>query len=474
MDSRSSSLSPDGARPWHVLPPAAPGSTLSKSVFTLAIEPLTMALTVTGRKAYDVMLWIAQKSPAAADGGYSSPVSAILKHYGSTTKASERVQRYIEQMVRTAVVWRPLASSEQATLFGLHGGEDAMEQVSDEARTFPLLAEARLYIRGGEAWVTWYYPPSIREQLISPERWAQIELNSIARLSTYTAVALYEICARYKDSPGGLTSRQEPEFWTRVLREGGGLRPREFRKFKNELLMPAIQEIGEATEIAVELIEHREQGVLRSVQFQVARKARACERVPGPADVTLALQASKLGIREPDLDALVARYGASAVMQALDAMESYVGDPNTKRIMNRLAYLKAVLANRLSQESQTAAPARPVGDAVTPARTDHAKDREALASAWQASRLRQLRSEFAALSEAEQSRWIDAAAPVIAASSIMTPGMKRRLAERDWESPLISRVVLDLYASERYGSGWKEPSEMDLVLYSVAEQRRES
>ena len=231
--------------------------TLSKSVFALAIEPLTMALTVTGRKAYDVMLWIAQRGPAAADGGYTSPVSAVLRGYGSTTKASERVQRYIEQMVQTTVVWRPLAASEQGNML-LEGFEAAApEKISDEARTFPLLAEARLYIRGGEAWVTWYYPPSIKEQLISPERWAQIELNSIARLSTYTAVALYEICARYKDSPGGLTSRHEPEFWTRVLREGGGIKPREFRKFKNELLMPAVAEINEETEIEVELIERK-------------------------------------------------------------------------------------------------------------------------------------------------------------------------------------------------------------------------
>ena len=67
-------------------------------MFALAIEPLTIAFTTTGRKAYDVMLWLAQRSPSAPDGGYSSPVSAILKGYGSTTKASERVQRYIEQM----------------------------------------------------------------------------------------------------------------------------------------------------------------------------------------------------------------------------------------------------------------------------------------------------------------------------------------------------------------------------------------
>lgn len=451
--------------------------TLSKSVFALAIEPLTMALTVTGRKAYDVMLWIAQRSTAGADGGYSSPVSAILRGYGSTTKASERVQRYIEQMVQTTVVWRPLAASEQTSLL-LEGFENsAPENVTDEARTFPLLAEARLYLRGGEAWVTWYYPPSIREQLISPERWAQIELNSIARLSTYTGVALYEVCARYKDSPGGLTSRHEPEFWTRVLREGGGIKPREFRKFKNELLMPAVAEINEETEISIELVEHREQSVLRSVQFKVARKAKEHTRVPEPADVTLVMRAAKLGIREGEIDALGLKYGALRLSEGLEAMEAYVEGASAAKILNRGAYIKAVLANRFPEGGPPAAPVQraepalkepPAGRAADPQ-----QEAQQLADAWKAHKLKQVRAEFAGLPEAEQVRWIDAAAPRLLASPIATPGLRRRLAEHDWESPLISRVVLDVYATARHGGAWKEPSEMDLVMFSVAEGRQQ-
>ena len=453
------------------------GGTLSKSVFALAIEPLTMALTVTGRKAYDVMLWIAQRGTPSADGGYSSPVSAILRGYGSTTKASERVQRYIEQMVQTTVVWRPLAASEQTSLL-LEGFESsAPEAVTDEARTFPLLAEARLYLRGGEAWVTWYYPPSIREQLISPERWAQIELNSIARLSTYTGVALYEVCARYKDSPGGLTSRHEPEFWTRVLREGGGIKPREFRKFKNELLMPAVAEINEETEITIELVEHREQSVLRSVQFKVARKAKERARVPEPADVTLVMRAAKLGIRESEIDALGLKYGALKVTEGLDAMEAYVEDASASKILNRGAYIKAVLANRFPDGGAPAAqalhPPRPLRDAPPGRAPDPRQEAQQLADAWRAHKIKQVRAEFAALPEDEQRRWIAEAAPRLLDSPIATPGLRRRLAEHDWESPLISRVVLDVYATGRYGSGWKEPSEMDIVMFSVAEGRQQ-
>lgn len=450
--------------------------TLSKSVFALAIEPLTMALTVTGRKAYDVMLWIAQRSSAGADGGYSSPVSAILRGYGSTTKASERVQRYIEQMVQTTVVWRPLAASEQTSLL-LEGFESSgPEAVTDEARTFPLLAEARLYLRGGEAWVTWYYPPSIKEQLISPERWAQIELNSIARLSTYTGVALYEVCARYKDSPGGLTSRHEPEFWTRVLREGGGIKPREFRKFKNELLMPAVAEINEETEITIELIEHREQSTLRAVQFKVARKAKERTRVPEPADVTLVMRAAKLGIREVDIDALVLKYGVLKLTEGLDAMEAHVEGNSATKILNRGAYIKAVLANRFPDGGGTPVPPQPQEvQAESPGvrAADPRVEAQQLAEAWKAHKLKQVRAEFAALPEAEQVRWIDEAAPRLLASSISTPGLRRRLAEHDWESPLISRVVLDVYATGRYGSAWKDPSEMDIVMFSVAEGRQQ-
>lgn len=461
---------------------SAAAGTLSKSVFALAIEPLTMALTVTGRKAYDVMLWLAQRQAAAADGGYTSPVSAILRGYGSNTKASDRVQRYIEQMVQTTVVWRPLSASEQGSLLfeGFEPGQGGA--VTDEARTFPLLAEARLFMRGGEAWVTWYYPPSIKEQLVSPERWAQIELNSIARLSTYTAVALYEICARYKDSPGGLTSRHEPEFWTRVLREGGGIKPREFRKFKNELLMPAMAEINEQTEIAIELVEHRAQTVLQAVQFKVARRARPVNHVPEPADVTAVMRAAKLGVREADLDALTAKFGTDRLMQGMALMEAHLADPRAGRVLNPAAYLKTVLANRFADGAAAGAaavsatsgvrePAAETVAAASPAEAA-AHDRGELLARWRAHRTRQVRAEFAALTEAEQAVWIDQAAPTILASSLATPGLRKRLAERNWESPLISRIVLDVFATSRHGGQWNEPSEMDLVMFSVAEDRR--
>ena len=108
-----------------------------------------------------------------------------------------------------------------------------------------VLAEVRIYKRAGENWVTWYYPPSIREELVSPSRWAQVDFAVLRQLTTYCAVALYEICTRYKDV--GQTARQPWRWWQPVLTgnpPSDKLARLEYRIFKRDTLKPAIAEIG--------------------------------------------------------------------------------------------------------------------------------------------------------------------------------------------------------------------------------------
>lgn len=199
---------------------------LHKSVIALAIVPTNRSLTVTGRKAYSVMLHLAQMQAAAgtesADGGFAAPLNSILRGFGATNSISSDAKKYIDQMVSTKVEWRPLSKSEQQLplTFGIDGKEEggSPAQITDELRIFNLLAEVRVYKRAGENWVTWYYPPSIREELVSPSRWAQVDFAVLRQLTTYCAVALYEICARYRDSPAGVTSRQHWSWWAESLR----------------------------------------------------------------------------------------------------------------------------------------------------------------------------------------------------------------------------------------------------------------
>lgn len=471
----------------------APARTLTKSVHALAIEPLNQALTVTGRKAYNVMLFISQRTVPDKDGWYSSPVSAILKGYGSSTKASERLQRYIEQMVQTAVVWRPLASAEEVSLIAEQelelpgfspdptettgrtaalvknrrsnrGGARGAE-ISDEARTFTLLAESRGWMQYGEAWVKWVFPPSIREQLVTPDIYAQIELNSIALLRTYTSVALYEICARFKGSPAGLTSRKPPEFWMQVLREGGGAKPREWRKVKHELIMPAIEDINAVTELNVDLIEHRLGNAVSSVQFTVKRKEKDTRKSVEPVDVASVICAAKHGIRESDYDALVDKYGEFKVSECLTAMQVHLTNPTAQRIVSKHAYLKAVLNNRYpDQVALLSSGEKAESESVRP--TTEAAEREDVLKKWLAARFKQLNSEFAGLSDIEREEWI-----VKVSKRISTPAIRRRLDNRDWMSPLVNQLVLDEFASGTYGKSWKVPNSLDLDVFRQSQSK---
>ena len=164
--------------------------------------------------------------------------------------------------------------------------------------------------------MTWFFPPTIRDMLIEPMRWAQLDIKELASLSHYASVALYEICARYKDVPGGLTNRAEPSFWVQTLRPDPDTKPREWRKFKNETLKPAVAEISQRTSLDVRLIEYKQGRAVVAVQFAVKRKT--AEREMSSVDLSLVEHAASLGIKERDLDQLVDEYGEEMVAKALE------------------------------------------------------------------------------------------------------------------------------------------------------------
>ena len=138
--------------------------------------------------AYNLMIFLAQRTNSDAEGGYSAPLSEIIKGFGATTRDSSRIRGYIEQMCSTVVRWFPLSASDeaQATLDGL---EVPPINAESDGRIFSLLSEARFTRRAGELWVQWFFPPTIRDMLIEPMRWAQLDIPG-----TGLALALRERC----------------------------------------------------------------------------------------------------------------------------------------------------------------------------------------------------------------------------------------------------------------------------------------
>ena len=366
-------------------------------------------------------------------------------------------------MVSTRVEWRPLSKSEQQLplTFGTDGKETGVSptQIADELRIFNLLAEVRIYKRAGENWVTWYFPPSIREELVSPSRWAQVDFAVLRQLTTYCAVALYEMCARYRDSPAGVTSRHHWSWWAEALRSSPTSKVRAWRKFKNEFVTPAIKEINELGDIEIELIEFRRGREVEFLQFGVKKSARRPERIaPVPPDVTNILRGGKLGIRDTTIEELERAYGDAAVTEGLDRYERFLSGADNPRIGNAGAYLRTIIANKAREDApagQGAAPEKPAhlvveGKAapVAPVSGREVEDAE------RHRRFSLVREQFAKLGSEEQLEWVSRVREEADASTVPSSSIMKRLARGEWQSPLVQVMVIQHYARSELGDDW--------------------
>lgn len=424
--------------------------TLRKAVTTLAIAAQNESLTRTARMAYNVMIYKAQNMVPDAEGGFSAPLSEIIKDFDSTTRNSTRVRGYIEQMCTTLVRWFPLSRTDepQANLDGIEPAP--LVPGPEDQRVFTLMSEARFVRKSGEQWVTWFFPPTIREMVIDPERYARLDIPEMSLLSHYASVALYEICARYKDSPGGLTNRGAPSFWAEVLRpDPADTKPREWRKFKNETLKPALAEINQHTSLNVELLEERKGRAVVSVQFQVRRREGL--KAPGAVTLSLVERAAALRIKERDLDALLEEFEEGKVEQVILAMERRNDAQPSQPIKRPVAYLLQSLRNGTTDSlfNEEAAGSPGVQTPVEIVRTSAREQGRAEAEAWEAEKRRSLDEALNALPPRDLDRLAEIAHRRATDRGIMTPALQKRFSTKLYRSSLVWNLIRDAYAGER-------------------------
>lgn len=427
--------------------------TLKKAVTALAIAPQTEDLTRTGRQAYNVLIYLAQHTKPDDEGGFSAPLSQVIKSYEGTTRDAPRVRTYLEQMCATVVRWFPLSKSDeqQGTLIGIESPPP--DDAAGEGRIFTLLSEVRFYKRSGEQWITWFFSPSVRELLIEPSRWAEIDIKEMAQLSTYAGVALYEICARYRNVPGGLTNKEAPEFWVAVLRAESDSKPREWRKFKSETLKPAIAEINLRTGLDVQLVEYRQGRGVSAVQFTVKRKQAV--DTSAPVDLSLVELATSVGLKERELDSLVDEFDEAKVKKGLLLLQGRMRAQPSVPVNHKAAYLRKTLKTSLSDSLFPDAnhagelppeTMRPLASIVELPPVPMSPRNKLLA---------ELRVEVQSMSDEQLEVYAKKAFEAMVQKKTMTPPVHRRFLEQRFQSPIIREQILLVIAEERFGEGWE-------------------
>ena len=422
---------------------------LRKPVNTLAIVPTKSSkITVLARKAYNVLLYIAQEQGIEQEV-FRAPLQSILRGIDFNSNAREIVKQHLRAMVSTTVEWQSPTAGE-----------------GDAWNVAGLLAHAKVYKQGGENWVEWSFAPNIKHELLEPQRFARLRLDVISQLRRHSGVVLYEICSRYRDV--GLTARQPWPWWRPVLTgspDSEDSIKQEYRFFKRDVLKLAIAEVNAVTDLDVELVEHKAGRFIADIQFRVAKKQQESlplRHPPVPVDLSQVVRATAIGIRAEDAEALIQTHGNEAMVSGLDALQKRIASEFPEPLRDPYRYLRALL------ESSSAAAAKKSAAEGSAAPSANSATATAALEGWTAEWVSRRRAlvveEFEALPPEEQTGWVDRLRTHLYERGAH-PSVRKRLETSGWKHPMVTGELIRFYK----GADWDKPTPQELL--SIAAQR---
>jgi len=420
---------------------------LRKPVNTLAIVPTKSSkITVLARKAYNVLLYIAQEQGIDQEV-FRAPLQSILRGVDFNSNAREIVKQHLRAMVSTTVEWQSPTA-----------GEGEAWNVAG------LLAHAKVYKQSGENWVEWSFAPNIKRELLEPQRFARLRLDIISQLRRHSGVVLYEICARYRDV--GLTARQPWPWWRPVLTGSPDTEDsvkQEYRFFKRDVLKLAIAEINAVTDLTVELIEHKAGRFISDIQFKVAKKQQESlplRHPPVPVDMSQVVRATAAGIRSEDAEALIQAHGNDAMTTGLDALHKRIANEFPEPLRDPYRYLRALL------ESNSASAAKKAAEKGTEPTTKSSVVATAALEGWTAEWVSRRRAlvvgEFDALPAEAQTEWVEKLRTHLIERGVH-PSIRKRLDTHGWKHPMVTGEMIRFFK----GVEWDKPTPQELLTIAA-------
>jgi hypothetical protein len=398
------------------------------------------SLSLIGRRLYRVLLAVSQVELKGvmplADHTFEAPLHQLLSYSASGGEERSVAKKYFKEMQEFAVDWESTAPGDGVKWIGLN-----------------MLSQAKVMMRNGQTWVSWAFPPEIMAMVVDPDRYAVWNLRVTSQLSTYCALALYEICARYRDNPSGVTSRKPCDWWIDALSGSApaeGKKRREWRKFKLEKINRAVEEISAETDLEIELVEHRNGGrAVEEVQFAVRRKQKVQQLTTTlTIDANLMLQAERFGVGEKAAEQLIRQYGEDLFRNKLEMLGARLQNPTLVRVNNSFAWLSGVLKNaHLSGESDISSSAQAeVGVQIAPRGNNAPAGRSNAAIVL---------AEINRLPTAKRQEWVALAVAELKAVKLFSAQDKKRSEEDKIVMGAFGGKVINLYATQVYGLEWQ-------------------
>ena len=421
---------------------------IDKPVSTLAMVPKTGAITRVGRQAYTLMMFVAREQGAEDEktGLFGAPLNAVIRGYDGSSGSVKELKKHLLSMVTHVVEWQSPSPGE-----------------TEEWGACGLLSQVNLKKKNGENWIYWAYPPALRQEMLYPLRYAQILRSTIAQFRSHAGLALYEICARYKDNPSHLTSKQHWKWWLPVLT--GKPVPTEikteYRFFNRDTIKPAVEEVNEVSELIVTAHEFKVGRTIEYIQFEVRLKKEESAKAKFAIDLSKVARAIQLGIDAEIAEDLFIRHGELAFAKAMERLEARLAMPGTP-ILSRHAYLKALLTGKAVDKSLPAVGSVSLDQDVLPRPEDPGVQAQTNLRNREAEKLRIVRSEIEDLNPAALAQLLIELKSNFIGRNV-SPAVMKRLDDGNWESALIMGELVRFYWKRTRGTEWSSPDALPKV-----------
>lgn len=281
---------------------------LRKAVEAIAIKPRAGKLTLLSRKLFNILLAKAQ-AQGLEQQRYSIALSDLCSIAEFDSGDTELVKEHLRKMVSTTVEWsNGVKGSRRWGITTLIGGVELIEN-------------------GQRCTIEWTYSEQIKEKLLAPNVYTRLSLQFQNSFRSAAALALYEICVRYVDSPGQLTMRMPWIDWRPTLTgtpdSDKGQAYSEYKYFKRDVVKPAVAEVNALTQIEVELLEHKQGRSVSDIQFAVRPKQQTALELEDNNlfDMSLVSRMLALGLSQTQAEKLYADHEEGQVRAALDYTE---------------------------------------------------------------------------------------------------------------------------------------------------------
>jgi replication initiator protein len=433
------------AKEGGVPAPVAAETNLRKAVEAIAVKPHAGKLTLLTRKIANVLLAEAQDQ-GVDQTTYRIPLSRLCMRADYDSTNMVLVKDQLRKMASTTVEWN--VGSKGARRWGVTN-----------------MINVEVIEEGNRCWIEWDYPVKLKAKLLAPDVYARLSLQMQNSFRSSAALALYEICLRYVDSPGNLTMRMAWDEWRPMLTgvpDGEDGTYTQYKYFKRDVIKPSVAEVNTLTHLEVELIEHKQGRAVSELQFAVRPKGQGGLPLDEPNlfDLTIVARLTALGFTQVQAEKLYSDHDESRLRGTLDYVEKRVKQSGAK-IERPQAYFRDALAKGYGAIPAVADQKKAIDAPKSKAKPGAATQNltQKLADAWWSSKRQAAKEAFEFMDEAGQEQ---------ALADFEASGVLPAVLRKKWQSDRIKNPMCAAAFSKWLLRDIPEPTEAELLLYGHA------